>query len=138
MFDSLQFGCRLTARSINCVLTVFNINEGMLHENIVAQTIVSAGKTPYFYTHYSREKHRNDIEIDFLLSEGSKTSSVIIPVKVKSSKNYSTTSYHAFKERFSHKIGQSIIVHPKGFMQDENGMRLPSYMFFVPLKKNRA
>jgi uncharacterized protein len=112
-----------------------SINEGMLHENVVAQTIVSSGRTPYFYTHYSKEKHRNDIEIDFLLSQGSKTSSVIIPVEVKSSKNYSVTSYRAFKKRFSRKIGQSIIVHPKGFMQDENGLRLPSYMFFCAVEK---
>lgn len=112
-----------------------SLNEGMLHENIVAQTIVAAGKTPYFYTHYSEKQHRNDIEIDFLLSQGTKTAPTIVPVEVKSSKNYSTTSYDAFKKRFKRHIGQSIIVHPKGFLEDEKGLRLPSYMFFCAVSQ---
>ena len=46
------------------------LNEGMLHENAIAQELVAQGKKLYFYTHYSEEKHRNDIEVDFLISDG--------------------------------------------------------------------
>lgn len=111
-----------------------SLNEGMLHENVIAQTVVSAGRVPYFYTHYSEEKHRNDIEIDFLLSAGTKTSARVVPVEVKSAKNYSAISYDKFKERFGRRIGESMIVHPKGFSADERGLRLPTYMFFCAVE----
>lgn len=45
-----------------------NMNEGMLYENAIAQMLTANGHKLYFYTHYNAEKHRNDIEIDFLLS----------------------------------------------------------------------
>lgn len=111
-----------------------SLNEGMLHENLIAQTIASTGQKLYFYTHYSEQKHRNDIEIDFMLSNDSKTNMKVTPVEVKSSKNYSTTSYDRFKQRFGNRIGESIIVHPKGYMRDEHGVRLPTYMFFCALE----
>lgn len=107
-----------------------SLNEGMLHENLVAQTFVSAGRKLYFYTHYSAEKHRNDIEIDFLLSNGSKTNTKVYPVEVKSSKNYSALSYGAFRKRFGKRVGASYIIHPKPLYQDEDGLRLPTYMAF--------
>ena len=47
------------------------LNEGMLHENAVAQELVAHGSKLCFYTHYSEEKHRNDIEVNFLISDGS-------------------------------------------------------------------
>ncbi len=111
-----------------------SINEGMLHENLVAQTIAASGRKLYFYTHYSEEKHRNDIEVDFLLSAGGKTSFRVDPVEMKSAKNYTTTSYDKFKERFGKKVGQSVIVHPKAFSADESGVRVPTYMWFSVLE----
>lgn len=47
--------------------------EGMLYENVLSQMISAKGRNLYFYTRYSTEKRRNDIEIDFLLSNESKT-----------------------------------------------------------------
>ncbi len=44
----------------------------MLYENMISQILVSKGKQLYFYTRYNKEKHRNDIETDFLLSNESK------------------------------------------------------------------
>ena len=38
-----------------------SLNEGMLYENAIAQMLTALGKKLYFYTHYSEEKHRNDI-----------------------------------------------------------------------------
>lgn len=107
-----------------------SLNEGMLHENLIAQTLAASGRALYFYTHYSEEKHRSDIEVDFLLSNESKTNPRVAPVEVKSSKNYTTTSYDAFKKRFGNRIGESMIVHPKALSYDERGLRLPTYMFF--------
>lgn len=105
-----------------------SMNEGMLHENLVAQTLTACGKKLYFYTHYSEEKHRNDIEVDFLISNESKLGFKVMPLEVESSKNYSAVSYEKFKERFRGRVGESYIVHPKAFSQDEAGFRVPTYM----------
>lgn len=106
-----------------------SLNEGMLYENAIAQMIASKGKRLYFYTRYSEEKHRNDIEIDFLLSNESKTNFRVFPVEVKSSKNYSATSLGRFKEMFGKKIATQYIVHPKNLVVEENIIKLPPYMF---------
>ena len=34
--------------------------------------LVAKGHKLYFYTHYFYEKHRNDIEMDFIISNNSK------------------------------------------------------------------
>ena len=77
-----------------------SLNEGMLYENVISQMISAKGRKLYFYTRYNVEKHRNDIEIDFLLSNESKTNLRVFPIEVKSSKNYTTTSLERFKEMF--------------------------------------
>ena len=110
-----------------------SLNEGMIHENLVAQTISSAGRKLFFYTHYSEQKHRNDIEIDFLLSNESKTNLKVTPIEVKSSKNYTTSSYDAFKVRFGKRIDRSVIVHPKAFSENDSGIKVPTYMLFCVL-----
>ena len=40
-----------------------SINEGMIFENVVAQTLASNGHSLFFYTRYNSEKKRNDIEM---------------------------------------------------------------------------
>ena len=65
------------------------LNEGMLYENAIAQMLVANGHRLFFYTHYNEEKKRNDIEIDFIISNNSKTRYKIFPIEVKSSVNYS-------------------------------------------------
>ena len=100
----------------------------MLFENVVAQILRSNGNDLYFYTHYSEQLHKNDIEIDFLLSNKSKTNLKVYPLEVKSSKNYTTTSYDAFKKRFGKNIEESLIVHPKQFIKENDSMRIPAYI----------
>ena len=63
-----------------------NINKGMLYENVISQILTSIGRKLYFYTKYNEENQRNDIEIDFLISNESKTNFKIFPIEVKSSK----------------------------------------------------
>jgi len=111
-----------------------SLNEGMLYENAIAQMIAAMGRKLYFYTRYSEEKHRNDIEIDFLLSNESKTNFRVFPVEVKSSKNYSATSLGRFKELFGKKIAMQYIVHPKNLAIEGDIVKLPPYMFWMMLK----
>lgn len=105
------------------------LNEGMLFENLIAQMLTAAGKKLYFYTRYSEEKHRNDIEIDFIISNESKTSYRIFPIEVKSSKNYTNTSLKEFKALFGKRIAESYIVHPKNYSREDGIVKYPAYMF---------
>ncbi|MGP1458592.1 MAG: ATP-binding protein [Treponema sp.] len=105
-----------------------SLNEGMIYENLVSQMIACGGHELYFYTQYNQEKHRNDIEIDFLLSNESKTNFKIYPFEVKSSKNYTTTSLTGFKSKFAKKIESSYIVHPKNFAAADGVTKIPPYM----------
>ena len=107
-----------------------SINKGMFYENVVAQELAAQGRQLYFYTHYSEEKKRNDIEIDFMLSNESKTNIKVYPIEAKSSKNYTNIYYDKFKERFGKRIGESYIVHPKSFIKNNDEKRLPAYMIF--------
>ena len=106
------------------------INEGMLFENAIAQCLTANGYPLYFYTHYSEEKHRNDIEIDFLISNGSKTKPKIYPIEVKSGKRYTTKSLERFIERFHERVGEAYIIHTKNLTVKDGITCIPSYMTF--------
>ena len=106
-----------------------SINKGMFFENIIAQMLVSNGHKLYFYTRYNEEKHRNDIEIDFLLTTGNKVSQKLIPLEVKSSKSYKVESMKKFIEKFEDRIDKAYIIHPKNLSIREDGIIcIPAYM----------
>lgn len=107
-----------------------SLNKGMLYENVVAQMIVSTGRKLYFYSSYSKEKKRKDMEIDFLISANSITHFKVNPIEVKSSKNYTNISYNKFKEKFKRNIDRGYIVHPKQFSIEGNIYKVPPYMFY--------
>lgn len=64
----------------------------MLYENVIVQMLVANGYKLYFYTNYNKEKHHNDIEIDFIISNNSKLKCKIYPIEVKLTNKYKTTS----------------------------------------------
>ena len=105
-----------------------SINEGMLFENAIAQCLVANGYKLFFYTHYSEEKHRNDIEIDFLISNGSKIKPKIYPIEVKSGKRYKTESLEKFVTLYRQRIGRAYIIHPKNLTVKGDIICIPSYM----------
>lgn len=105
-----------------------SINEGMLFENAIAQCLVANGHKLFFYTHYSEEKHRNDIEIDFLISNGSVTKPKIYPIEVKSGKRYKTESIKKFVAQYRQRIGKAYIIHPKNLSVKDDIICIPSYM----------
>ncbi|MDE7378552.1 MAG: AAA family ATPase [Paraprevotella sp.] len=105
-------------------------NEGMFYENAISQMLVAAGHKLYFYTRYNTEKHRNDIEIDFLLSNNSKLKYKIYPIEVKSNNRYSTTSLSRFADIFHKRIGTCYVVHPKNLKVENDTIYIPAYMVF--------
>ena len=104
------------------------INEGMLYENEIAQMLVANGHKLYFYNHYNEEKHRNDIEIDFIISNNSKLKYKMFPIEVKSGKRYSTVSLNNFMKKYKQRIGAGYIIHPRNFMIREDIICIPPYM----------
>ena len=108
-----------------------SVNQGMFYENVIAQMLAAKGKGLYFYTRYNEEKHRNDIEIDFLLSNESKTRFRIVPIEVKASKNYSATSLVSFGTLYRKRISNSFIIHPKNFVITDGAIKIPPYMAFA-------
>lgn len=107
-----------------------SVNEGMFYENTIAQMLVAAGHKLYFYTHYNEEQHRNDIEIDFILSNRSKLKYKIYPIEVKSKEKYTTRSLDKFKEKFHERIGGSYVIHPKNLKVENGTVYIPAYMAF--------
>jgi len=120
---------------INIYLSILNdklsINKGMFFENVVAQMLVANGNKLYFYTQYNETKHRNDIEIDFILSSGNKINNKIIPIEVKSTKKYKTESLERFIKKYNNRIDKAYIIHPKNLSIKDNGVIcIPAYMTF--------
>ena len=104
------------------------INEGMLYENAIAQMLVANGHKLYFYTHYNEEKHRNDMEIDFIISNNSKLKYKMFPIEVKSGKRYSTKSLNDFTQKYKERIGEGYIVHPRNLLLKDGIICIPPYM----------
>jgi len=101
-----------------------NINEGLLMENIVAQTFRTKMNNLFFYSRYDRNNRENMIEIDFLLIRNGK----VCPVEVKSSEYRSHSSLDKFKNKFSAKLGKSYVLYTKDIMIKNDVIHLPIYM----------
>lgn len=104
------------------------LNEGMLYENMIAQMLTANGHRLFFYTHYNEEKRRNDIEIDFIISNNSKTKYKMYPIEVKSGTNYSIESLLKFREKFKSRIGECYIIHPRNLTVKDDILCIPPYM----------
>lgn len=104
------------------------LNEGMLYENAVAQMLTANGHRLFFYTHYNEEKKRNDIEIDFIISNNSKTKYKMFPIEVKSGTNYSIESLHRFREKYKSRIGGCYVIHPRNLTIKDDILCIPPYM----------
>ena len=104
------------------------LDEGMLYENAIAQMLVANGHKLYFYTHYNENKHRNDMEIDFIISNNSRLKYKMFPIEVKSGKQYKTTSLNNFREKYKERIGESYIIHPRNLIVKDGIICIPPYM----------
>ncbi len=104
------------------------LNEGMFYENMIAQMLTANGHRLFFYTHYNEEKHRNDIETDFLISNNSKLKFKVFPIEVKSGKNYTTKSLERFTEKFKSRTELSYIIHPRNLIEKDGVLCIPPYM----------
>lgn len=105
-----------------------SINAGMLFENAIAQNLTAQDYPLYYYTRYNEKKHRNDIEVDFVISNKSKVNPKIFPIEVKSSKRYQTPSLDLFGSLYRKRIGEEYVIHTKNLAVGDNRLYLPAYM----------
>lgn len=106
------------------LLDRINVNEGMLMENIVAQTLRTNGRKLYFYSRSDNLDRSNHMEIDFLITKNKK----ICPVEVKSSRYNVHSSLDKFRAKFKGRIGQAYILYTKDLKQEDEIIYLPLYM----------
>jgi predicted AAA+ superfamily ATPase len=106
------------------LLDKLHINEGMIMENIVAQTLRANGHRLYFYSRNDTENRENMMEIDFLINKNQK----ICPIEVKSSFYRAHSSLDKFRKKYAKHLGDSYILYPKDVMVREGVIHLPLYM----------
>lgn len=106
-----------------------SFNEGMLIENVVAQMLATTGKKLYFYSTNSRENSADTMEIDFLIAKATTTSRHnIIPIEVKSGKNYTYNSLNKFSDKYKNYLDTPIILHPQDLKEENGILYLPLFM----------
>ncbi len=108
----------------NILFDKLYVNEGMILENIVAQMLRTKGYKLFFYSRTDKENRKNNMEIDFILTDYKK----IYPVEVKSSSYRKHSSLDKFNVKFKDNIGESIILYQKDLMVKDGVLHLPIYM----------
>lgn len=104
-------------------------NEGMIIENVVAQMLVNAKRSLYFFSKNDRENSEETMEIDFLIAKSKITSKHnITPIEVKSGKNYTYTSLNKFQNKYKDYLTNSIIIHQDDLKEENGILYLPIYM----------
>ena len=78
--------------------------------------------------YYNENKHRNDMEIDFIISNNCRLKYKMFPIEVKSGKQYKTTSLNNFREKYKECIGESYIIHPRNLIVKDGIICIPPYM----------
>ncbi len=98
-------------------------NLGYLYENLVAQIIASSDRELYYHT-WEKEDSSHYYEIDFLVSVGTKVSTI----EVKSSGIGKHDSLTKFAEKYSANIKESYLLSQKDYGKEGGITFMPIYM----------
>ncbi len=101
-----------------------HVNEGMIVENIVAQSLRMKDQKVYYFKKTDKESKKTSMEIDFLIRREKK----VIPIEVKSSESNSIKSLIKFKETYGSKIGALYVLHDGDIKIENDIIYLPYYM----------
>lgn len=105
-----------------------SVNQGMLMENLVAQMLKAAGHQLYFFANASRTAEER-MEIDFLIAKDTVTTRHnIIPIEVKSGKNYTISSLKKCMHKFPDHLYMSCVLHEQDLKYEDRILYLPIYM----------
>ena len=102
----------------------FNINEGMIVENYVAQSLKTNGYELFYYSNIDKEDSNNNMKVDFLIIQDKK----INPIEVKSGNYNKHTSIDRFKTKFNKKVGTRYVIHTKDLKFEGDIVYIPLYM----------
>lgn len=103
-----------------------HVNEGMIIENVVAQSLKASGHNIFYYKKTDKELKTTVMEIDFLIRHNNK----VCPIEVKSTNNYTISSLLKFKNTYAKKIGTLYVLHNGDIKVEDNFVYLPYYMAF--------
>ena len=104
-------------------------NSGMIIENIVSQMLVASNHKLYFYSRYSQDNSLDRMEVDFLITKKEVTNRHnVVPIEVKSGKNYTLASLSKFKNKFKEQTGESIVIHTNDLKKENDILYIPIYM----------
>lgn len=106
------------------LLDRLHVNEGMIVENMVAQSLRANGHAAFFYKETNKETKKVVMEIDFLIRRGRK----VVPIEVKSGGSKSIKSLIKIKEKFGKRIGDGIVLHHGEIKKEDGIIYLPYYM----------
>lgn len=106
-----------------------SFNEGLIIENITAQSLTSIGRKLYFFSKYDHDNSKDTLEIDFLISKDNITSKHnIIPIEVKSGNRYTYNSLNKLINKYKDFIAEPIIIHTNDLKKENGILYLPIYM----------
>ena len=110
------------------------LNKGMLMENAVAQMLRAAGRDLHFHKTPTTVPAKDRMEIDFLLAKaGISRRHNVIPIEVKSAKDYTTVSLDRFRKKHPGYVATPVVLHPGDVKRANGVVRLPLYMTpFLP------
>ncbi len=97
---------------------------GYVYENVVAQMLRCAGHSLYYYTFPADAEKKKYYEIDFLTTSENKVN----PIEVKSSGYKTHKSIDVFSERYSHRVGQPVMIYTKDLRWENGMLYIPAYM----------
>ena len=100
-----------------------NADVGYVYENAVSQMLTATGHKLYYHT-WPTASGKHNYEIDFLLSCKAK----VCPIEVKSSISNKHVSIDEFQNKFSSRILQRYLIHPKDIRKDQDLLCIPIYM----------
>ena len=106
------------------ILDKLHINEGMFAENYISQALKSLDKKLFYYERRDKETHRTILEIDFMIIQNRK----ITPLEVKSSIPRTVKSLLKFKEKFTNKVNNGIVLYDGDIIIKNNILYLPLFM----------
>ena len=106
-----------------------SVNEGMLMENVVAQTLVASGRKLYFYSRSDPYDRKERMEIDFLIAKSKLArKNNVSAVEVKSGKRVRYASLEKFQAKFSDYLAEPFLFHSADTKTAGAMKYLPLYM----------
>lgn len=102
----------------------FNVNEGMIVENYVAQALKFNGYELFYYSNTDKSDSNKNMEVDFLIIQDKK----INPIEVKSGNYNKHTSIDRFKDKYKKIVGTRYVIHTKDLKFEDDIVYIPLYM----------